>query len=101
MLVAHWVCNYGTHWTFGRYWMPSTLLAPDGRTYRDGAEVDVMSLAIARSGFEPECYLAAATGLGLLVGTLVYKMKRLHSMQVAAFNRERRRIHDMRWAKGG
>jgi hypothetical protein len=90
------IARFGTHWEFGRYGMPSSTLAADGRTYLDGTEVDPVSLAIARSGWEEEFYLGALIMLAVLVGVTVWQMIRLQRMQMAAFEREIRRIRAMR-----
>jgi hypothetical protein len=88
--------HVGHHRMLGRYWMPSSILSPDGLMYQDGTEVDPVTLYLAHSGLEQECYLVAVTGLTILVSVLVYKMKRLHRMQVDAFKRELQRLRDMR-----
>ena len=74
------VSKYGQQWEFGAYGMPVSLLAEDGFHYRDGTEVDPMSLSIARSGYEAEVMLTFVIGLSTAVGWLVFDCWRLSRM---------------------
>ena len=56
-LGAVWLSTFGSHWSFGRYGMPRTLLSPDGRHFADGEPLDPMTAALVRSGHEEEVYL--------------------------------------------
>jgi hypothetical protein len=95
-LVVNFACQYGQQWRFGRYGMPSSLLSPDGRTYIDGkTEVDPVTLAMARSGKEEECYLGALLVLIILAALVVREMRGLYRMQMKEVDRELRRIHGL------
>jgi hypothetical protein len=88
-LVLNFAGQYGRCWQFGRYGMPSSLLRADGK-YLDGTEVDPLSLAIARSGWEEEGYLAWLFVLAVLFGALVVRMRRLQREQADLFARQLR-----------
>jgi hypothetical protein len=67
-LTIRFVCMYGSEWEFGRYCMPRSLVAPDGRTYANGREIDPITLALIRADREEETFL---TMLGVLAGVIV------------------------------
>ena len=86
-LVINFLSGYGSCWECGRYGMPSTLLAADGRHYPDGSEVDEVTLAMARSGHEEETYLFIFGILGcvLVVGSwLIWCDRRKQRAEAAA-----------------
>ena len=62
-LIVNFLAGYGTRWQLGRYAMPKSLLAPDGK-HLDGSEPDDVTLALAQRGIEEESYLVA---LGILL----------------------------------
>jgi len=52
-LIVTFLGGYGKRWDLsGRYGMPTTLLSPDGQTYRDGSPIDGVTLAFAKRGIE-------------------------------------------------
>jgi hypothetical protein len=90
-----WLSTYGRQWDFSGG-MPTTLLSPDGKTYRDGAPIDGLSLAIATSGHEQEASLVLMVVLLVLVAAAPFQIWRFVRLQQKAFERELRRIqgHD-------
>ena len=55
IIVAFPVRVFWTHggkWEFGPHGIPMIALSPDGKTYRDGDELDPLTAAITRSGKE-------------------------------------------------
>jgi hypothetical protein len=92
-LGVNWLSKYGSQWDLsGRYCMPTTLLSPDGHSYRDGSPADGFTLALVDRGIEQEAWLAAAVELPALFGALALRMRRLYRVQ-QALDRELRRIH--------
>ena len=90
------ISNYGSHWDLsGRYHMPTTLLSPDGQTYRDGSPIDGVTLVLVNRGIEQEAWIVAAGVQLVLLVLLVRAMWRLPRMQLKAFDRELRRIYGM------
>lgn len=77
-VLVYNLAQHGAQWQFGRYFMPKSLLAADGKTYLDGSPVDDITLRIVKSGCEEEMYLGMAAVIGLLLICLVVKMARLH-----------------------
>jgi hypothetical protein len=75
--------------------MPTTLLSPDGKTYRDGSPIDDFTLELVNRGIEQEAWLVAAAVLLVLFTVAASRMRRLYRMQKRAFENEFRRIHGM------
>jgi len=93
-LGVNWLSKYGTQWDLsGRYCMPTTLLSPDGKTYRDGSPVDDITLALVHRDIEQEAWLAVTGVLLVLFSAVAFEMWRLYRMEVR--DREFRRIHGM------
>ena len=57
LVTLRQVLTYGKEWRLGRYGMPVSVLAADGRHYADGTEVDAVTLALVRSGWQEEVEL--------------------------------------------
>jgi hypothetical protein len=89
-----WLSTYGRHWDLSGG-MPTTLLSPDGKTYRDGSPVDGFTLAMARSGNEQEAWLVMATVLLVLVAAVPFQIWRFVRLQQKVFERELRRIQEL------
>jgi hypothetical protein len=91
-LIVHQACRYGTWWEFGRYGMPRSLVAADGRSHPDGTTLDPVTEAIYRSGHEEEAWLAClaffvvAGAYGVYVNLVVPRRTK------AVFDREIRRL---------
>jgi len=81
LLTLRQVVTYGREWHFGKYGMPATLLAADGRHYLDGSEIDEGSLALARSGFEEPLELGMVTVLAGCVVVYIHKSHTLSQKQ--------------------
>jgi hypothetical protein len=92
-LLVHCALGHGEEWTFGRLGMPETLLDADGNRYADGREIDSVSLAIARSGYEQEIWLAAVVVLVVLVAVLVLEMRHQHHVRIDVMRRELRHYY--------
>jgi len=91
ILVLNFACRYGSWWEFGsRDGMPSTLLAPDGQHLRDGSEIDPITLAVVRSGYEEEVYLCALVIMAALVLLGVGIVRRAHRKHLARLEEIRR-----------
>lgn len=84
-LGVNWVGKCGRQWTFGRYWMPKILLAPDGMHFADGEPLDLIGLALVRSGHEEELHLALFTIVGLAVCWLVYELWKTRQMIIEIY----------------
>lgn len=56
MIVMH-ISGYGTRWEFGRYYTAKPLLAPDGKHYLDGSEVNEFELRLIEIGKHEELQL--------------------------------------------
>jgi hypothetical protein len=94
-LGVNWISKYGTQWDLsGRYCMPTTLLSPDGQTYRDGSPIDNFTKRLVDLGIEQEAWLVMAGVLLVLFTAAAFQRRRLHRMQMKAFDRELRRIRD-------
>lgn len=89
-LLVYFLSGYGSRWEFGRCAMPSTLLAADGEHHPDGSEVDAVTLALARSGYEQEAYLLL---LGIMVaiwvvgGWLIWRRHQQHRARLEELRR--------------
>jgi hypothetical protein len=92
-LMMSCALGHGEGWTFGRLGMPATLLDADGKHYADGREVDPLSLAIARSGYEQEIWWAAVAVLVGLVAVLVLEMRRRHRLRLDVMRRKLRHYY--------
>src|SRR5277367_3236324 len=64
-LAGYFFLQHGSHWEFGKFGMPHTLIAADGVHHPDGTEIDPATLAMARTGAEEETMLAALCVLAL------------------------------------
>jgi hypothetical protein len=71
-VIANNLRGYGQQWEFGRYGMPSTLVAADGEHHLDGTPVPGVVLAIKNSGREEEAELAALAFVAAVLLWLVY-----------------------------
>ncbi len=60
VLPARMIWLHGRTWECGPHGLPVSILSPDGRTYRDGSEIDPYSSAIIRSGMEEPLFTAWA-----------------------------------------
>jgi hypothetical protein len=60
VLPARMIWLHGRTWECGPHGLPVSILSPDGRTYRDGSEIDPYSNAIIRSGMEEPLFIAWA-----------------------------------------
>lgn len=70
LLTLRQAAMYGREWDFGGdYGLPVIVLAADGRHYRDGSEIDDITLAIARSGHEEGLELLL---MGVIVSAVAY-----------------------------
>ncbi len=99
--TVYCVATYGKHWDLsGKYHMPTALLSPDGKTYRDGSEVDPVTLALVRQGIEQEAMLGAVGTLVALFAVWVVKTRRAQRRQREAFEHELRRMQGT-WRKDG
>jgi hypothetical protein len=88
---------FGKHWDFsGRYHMPTSLLSPDGKSYRDGSEFDPVTYTFVKWGIEQEAWLVMVGVLLMLLIASILQDCRLHRMQRKAFERELGRIREMR-----
>lgn len=67
-LFLRFICMYGSEWEFGRYYMPRSIVRPDGRTYADGREIDPITLELIRGDREEVCCLFM---LGILACVVV------------------------------
>jgi hypothetical protein len=98
-LTVNVITKYGKEWDLsGKYHMPTTLLSPDGQTYRDGSEVDPVTLALVNHGIEQEFWLVGIEVVLALVMVVVFQKQRSDRMRkeaVDAFNSELRRIRGM------
>src|ERR1700726_3794073 len=81
-LVVNYLAGYGTRWQLGRYAMPKTLLAADGKTHPDGSECDDVTLALVRRDIEEESYLVALGILLVLFTVAAFQMRRWYRMQM-------------------
>lgn len=78
--------------------MPTTLLSPDGQTYRDGSEVDPVTLALVNHGIEQEFWLVGIEVVLALIIVAVFQKRRSDRKRreaVDAFGAELRRIRGM------
>jgi len=48
--------SYGSHWQFGPYGFPNSLVAEDGRHYLNGDEMDPVTASMARNGSEDDFF---------------------------------------------
>lgn len=55
--IAYRASTYGTKWVFGTWWLPQTILAPDGRHYPNGEWIEPEVLYLVQTGLEPVAYL--------------------------------------------
>lgn len=67
--------QYGTRWELRRWYMPHSLLSPDGRTYADGRWVDSFTMLMVHYDCEEEAYLVW-TGSMLFVICLNVRSRR-------------------------
>jgi hypothetical protein len=81
-LTIYQATMHGRKWEFGTYGMPVSLLAEDGRHYRDGSEVDPLTLALVRSGNEETVHLIIVGVLLLMLGWLMLECRKLHRLMV-------------------
>jgi len=84
-LVACCAGGRGTHWEFGRYGMPRTLVSDDGRHDRGGWELNPMQLAMIERDIEEEVMLGLVALNAALLGYwayLTWQVFRLRGRQV-------------------
>jgi len=94
-LGVNLITEYGTQWDLsGKFHMPTTLLAPDGKHYPDGSEIDFVTLALVNRGIEQEAWLVAIGVLLVLFTALTRAVVRACRTQ-KAFDCELRRIREM------
>lgn len=72
LVTLRQVLTYGKEWRLGRYGMPVSVLAADGRHYADGTEVDAVTLALVRSGWQEEVELLPT---GVLLACLAHLVR--------------------------
>jgi len=88
------ITKYGTQWDFsGRFRMPTTLLSPDGKTYRDGSPIDEITKMLVDRGIEQEFWLVAVGVILVGLTVVAFPKKRFQRKQETALDRELRRIY--------
>lgn len=101
--------NFNRRWTFGRLWMPHTLLDESGTRYIDGSVIDSFSLGLARSGFEQEFFLIALSIFAMCTVWLAgqaLRLEKLHrqntrgALELAAYYAKRRAENAARRDRG-
>ena len=85
-VVVSFLAKYKSHWEFGRYGMPRSLVAADGEHYLDGDDIDPISLGIARTGREEEGYLMAFCLILAGLCWAWYMSAKLHRLKKEAFD---------------
>jgi hypothetical protein len=102
LLTVKNIADYGKQWDLsGRYHMPTTLLAPNGETYRDGTPIDDVTKMCVDRGIEQEVWLVALGVILILSAIAVWRMRRSYRRQLEAVDVELRRIYRMPPVGGG
>lgn len=91
--VVHFVGQHGRQWEFGRYGMPRTLLAADGRHLLDGSPALPYEVWLIRNGIEEEVMLGAVTFIVVCLGFTVRAVRAANRSQ-----QELERIYEQRAA---
>src|SRR5580658_1200553 len=73
-LPARMVWTYGGTWEFGPHGIPVSALSADGKTYRNGNEIDPITEMAIGSGIEERVSGFAYGGLLLAVAFLAYQV---------------------------
>jgi len=73
--------------------MPTTLLSPDGKTYRDGSPIDEITKMLVDRGIEQEFWLVAVGVILVGLTVVAFPKKRFQRKQETALDRELRRIY--------
>ena len=81
------VSEFGTTWTFGRYFMHRSLVAPDGWHYANGAIIDPLTKALVDADREEEAHLillsvSAAVAIYLAVSVARSEWRRYRLRQL-------------------
>ncbi len=82
-IILGMLWGHGREWEFSPHGIPVSALSPDGQTYRNGNEIDPLTLAIIRSGNE-EAIAASIFGFAFLALAFL-------AFQLWAFSRSRKR----------
>ncbi len=96
-ICGHLVSQWGTHWEFGRYGMPRTLVGASGMAHPDGSPIDPITLAMLRSGIEEDVMLALCGILVVLLIMLVFTVRKGIAVrkQLAAAHAESARLDSL------
>jgi hypothetical protein len=88
--------GYGRQWDLsGKYHLPTTLLAPNGKTYRDGSRIDDVTKALVDSGIEQEVELVLVVVILVFGMALQVRMRHSYRMQMKEIDRALRRNYGM------
>jgi hypothetical protein len=74
---VHVVRTYGGKWEFGPHGLPVSVLSPDGERYRDGDEIDPLTMTWIRAGVEEQVMGVLLGGLVTVVLTLANALRNL------------------------
>jgi hypothetical protein len=74
-LPARMIWAHGGRWEFGPHGIPVSALSADGKTYRNGDEIDPITEMMIRSGIEERVAGFAYGGLLLAVVVLAYEVR--------------------------
>jgi len=85
LIPARIIWLHGRTWECGPHGLPVSILSPDGRTYRDGSEIDPFSNAIIRSGMEEPLFTAWAA---FMCWSAYELRRRKHVRDINALHRE-------------
>ncbi len=89
-LPARMIWTHGERWEFSSHGIPVALLSPDGETYRNGDEIDPITLGMIRGGIEER--VAACILLTLFAATAwcIYEALKLRQAIQSQARREGR-----------
>ena len=102
-ICGHLVSQWGTHWEFGRYGMPRTLVGASGMTHPDGSPIDPLTLAMLHSGIEEDVMLGLCGILAVLLVMLILTVRKGIAVrkQLAAAYAESARLNSLASSRCG
>jgi hypothetical protein len=78
LLLGHFFQGHGQDWVCGRYGMPRSLVAEDGKHHPSGEEIDSITLGLITNDCEEEVFLVALSIIALALGYTIFESIRVY-----------------------